>query len=85
MAYGWVIGGATVVALIRKAVPGTLARAALTVLSCLQGALFLLQRPLQGALADALPWLLLLGLWLLARFAPTTGSLHEEPLPARVS
>jgi len=85
MAYGWVLGGATVVALLRKAVPGALARTALTVLACLQGALFLLQRPLQGPLADALPWLLLLGLWLLARFVSSKGSLHEEPLPARVS
>lgn len=85
MAYGWAIGGATLVALIRKAVPGALARTALTVLVVLQGALFLLSRPLQGTLADALPWLVLLGLWLLARFVPDTGTLHEEPLPARVS
>ena len=85
MAYGWVIGGGTLVALVRRAVPGEPARAALTVLVVFQGALWAAWNPLSGALAAQLPWVVLLLLWLLARFAQAPGRMQEEPLPARVS
>jgi hypothetical protein len=56
---GWAIGGRDAGRAHRAGRPGRPRADGADVLVVLQGALFLLGRPLAGTLADALPWLLL--------------------------
>jgi hypothetical protein len=77
MAYGFVLGGGALVALIRYIAPGALARAGLAAIAVAQGILGALQQPWTGTLLVHAPFLLLLALWLLARFAPRCGEMQD--------
>ncbi|MEP7028719.1 MAG: glycosyltransferase 87 family protein [Candidatus Eisenbacteria bacterium] len=79
MAYGWVLGGGALVALIRAAAPGGLARAGLVALVLAQGVLWAFQQPWTGTLAGYMPVILLLALAALAAAAPRSGILQGDP------
>jgi hypothetical protein len=73
MAYGFVLAGAAIVWLVRRAVPTALARAGLIAIVCAQGLLWAAQRPWTGALAAYAPWIVLA---VLAALAAVQGNLQ---------
>jgi hypothetical protein len=79
MAYGFVLGGGAVVALIRHVAPGAMTRAGLVAIAVAQGVLWAFQQPWTGTIAAHAPFLVLLALWLLALAAPRPGSLQDAP------
>jgi hypothetical protein len=78
MAYGFVLGGGALVALIRHAAPGALARAGLVAIVSAQGVLWALQWQWPGMVTSHAPWLVLLALWLAALAAPRPGDLQAR-------
>jgi alpha-1,2-mannosyltransferase len=79
MAYGFVLGGGAVVALIRRVATGALARAGLVVIAVAQGVLWAFQQPWTGTIAAHAPFFVLLALWLLALVNPRPGRLQGAP------
>jgi alpha-1,2-mannosyltransferase len=76
MAYGFALGGGALAGLILHVAPGALARWGLAAIATAQGILWSLQQPWAGTLAVHAPFLVLLALWLLARFAPADRRLQ---------
>jgi alpha-1,2-mannosyltransferase len=79
MAYGFALGGGALVGLILHVAPGALARWGLAAIATAQGILWSFQQPWAGTLAVHAPFLVLLALWLLARFAPAGRRLQAAP------
>ena len=76
MAYGWVLGGGALLALIRAAVPGAFARAGLVLLACGQGLLWAFQMGWDSPLVSYAPVEFAALLWFLAVLPPGAGILH---------
>lgn len=80
MAYGFVLGGGALVALIRQVAPGSaLTRAGLVAITVAQGVLWAFRQPWTGTIAAHAPFFVLLALWLLALAVPRSGNLQDAP------
>jgi len=76
MAYGWVLAGGALVALIRAGAPTPIARAGLVLLVCGQGLLWALQIASDAPIVVYAPVLFGAGLWLLASLQGAAGILQ---------